>query len=226
MNKVDITVKNAMLGSPGLFPNRMAVLSFIFLNAGGGYFWNKKGEADCVYGMPKPTDKMDMKDLNERMVQAREYGADRSPPLLDNMNFQLAQMKLEKLQRKHVADHIELYATEKTGMFSKTKISDVSMLAVIYSLNGTLLGTLEEPKKLDKEWAQAASEVAEACVQALKTAKAENTLPKGLEGLEARFTKALDTLEPITNSRANQAKVALALKGIWDELKMDEALGL
>ena len=142
------------------------------------------------------------------------------------MNLQLARMKLEKLQRKHLADHIELYATEKTGMFSKTKLSDVSMLSVIYSLNGTLLGTLGAAKKLDKEWAQAAGEVAQACVQALKAAKAENTLPKGLVGLEARFTAVLDTLEPITNSRANAAQVALAFKGMWDDLKMDDALGM
>lgn len=226
MNKVDITVKNAMLGSPGLFPNRLAVLSFILLNAGGGYFWNEKGEADCIYGMPKPTDVMKMDDLDEHMAYARERGADRDPPQPENMNLQLARMKLEKIQREHLAEHIELYATEKTGMFSKTKISDVAILSAISDLDGTLLGTLGDAKHLDKEWAFAASEVAEACVYALKTAKADNTLPNGLDGLEAELTAALDTLEPITNSRANKASVALAFKGMWDDLKMDDALGL
>lgn len=223
MDSVSTTVKNAMLGAPSIFPTRLSVLSFIFLNSGGGYHWNKKGEADCIYGMPKPTDTMNMADLNEQMASAKKRGEEQQTS--PNMNFQLAELKLEKIKRKHVAEHIELYS-QRSDIFAKVSMSDMSMLSMTSDLAGTLFGTLYEPKKLNKEWANAADEVASACLKAVRAAKADGSLPPHMKTMEASLVKALDTLEPITHRRENTAKAALSIQGIWDELKMDDALGL
>lgn len=222
MNSVDTVVKNAMLGSPSIFPNRLSVLSFIFLNAGGGYHWNNAGQADCIYGMPEPTATMRMEDLDERMADAKERAHEDEP---EHMNFQLAETKLHKMQRQHIADHIDLYATHQ-DVFAKMKLSDLTMLTLSSELHGTLLGDIDQPKTLDKEWAMAASEVAHVALKAVREAKKDGELPQHMDKMEGALTKALDTLEPITHARENAAKAALAFKDIWDSLGMDKALGL
>lgn len=223
MNSVTTVVKNAMFGAPNVFPSRLSVLSFIFLNSGGGYYWNKKGEADCAYGMPTPATTMNMTDLNELMAMTRKSGAGRDQQ--EHMNFQLAELKLQKLQRKHIADHIDLYANNR-NTFDDFSLSDVDPLSMTSNLSGTLLGSLSQVKKLNKDWAMAADEIATISLKAVKKAKADKTLPPHMKGMEAALVQALDTLEPVTHVRANTAKAALALKGIWDELGMDQALGL
>ena len=224
MNRVSTVVKNAMLGAPGLFPTRMSVLSFIFLNSGGGYHWSKKGEPDCIYGMPKPAEKMNMADLNELIACTKETGITVGIP--EKMNFQLAELKLQKLRLKHVADNIELYAQHPSDAHANVKISDIPILSTNSNLAGTLLGALDEPKKLDKDWAEAADEVAWACLKAVKTATADGSLPPQMKQMEASLSNALVILEPITHRRANMAKAALALSGMWDDYRLDKALGM
>lgn len=216
MSLVTASVKNHMLSSPSLFPNRLSVLSFVFLNAGGGYHWTSKGELGCIYGLPQNTTVMAMDDLDKMLatVRAREEGP----------SMQEANLELQRLQRAHREKYIDLYADERVQATGLT-FSDIPMLSTVYDLDGTLMSAKGLPENINKEWAVALGEVAHVCLTVLRKAKQDGTLPAPMVGLEAEFVATMDALEPITHAQANRAGAALRLKEIWDNLKMDDAVG-
>lgn len=216
MSLVATAVKNHMLSSPSLFPNRLSVLTFVFLNAGGGYHWNAKGELGCIYGLPENVPSMAMEDLDKILAQTRAgTGA---------VSMHEANLELQRLQRAHREKYIDLYAEECVQATGLT-FEDIPMLSTVYDLDGTLMSSKGLPENLNKEWAVALGEVAQVCLTILRKAKKEGTLPAPMVGLEAEFAATMDALEPITHAQANSANAARRLKEIWDNLKMDDALG-
>ena len=141
MSLVATAVKNHMLSSPSLFPNRLSVLTFVFLNAGGGYHWNTKGELGCIYGLPENVTAMAMDDLDKILAVTR---ADEGKPSMREAN-----LELQRLQRMHREKYIDLYAEER-AMATGLSFHDVPMLSTVYDLDGTLMSAKGLPENLNR----------------------------------------------------------------------------
>ena len=117
MTLVATAVKNHMFASSSLFPNRLRVLTFVFLNAGGGYRWDAQGELSCIYGLPTNVGTMAMDDLNQYLVEIRTRSG--GQPTLQEAN-----LELQQLQRAHRAKYIDLYATDLLVLKYECEIFD------------------------------------------------------------------------------------------------------
>lgn len=195
-----------MLGAPSMFPDRMHVLAFIFLNSGGGYHWNKNGTPGCIYGMPEETNTMNLKDIKgllaDMNAKDKEYGASSSS------GYRRAELELELLTLKHRTKNIDVYASASER--GKKWRPETLFGASFGGLEGTLIGNL--PNKVQKEWAFAADDLATAALVSLRDAKAAGSPYLNHDVLINRLGDALSTLEPITHRRANMAKVIRLLQ--------------
>ena len=168
LNKVDVHVKQLMLGFPSSYPNRMSVLASELLNPGGGYYWNALGELDCHYPSSKSTaTKMDMRDANAELKTAKtelQGALGTSGEALAQRR--LADAQLECIQRRHRAQNIDAYV-QKYELAEPTHADLLHHLDTLYTLDNTVLGHVSDVPHLHLDWAYAVEEVVTACLARL-----------------------------------------------------------
>lgn len=220
MNKVDMHVKQLMLRSPMIFPNRWSVLEHIFLHIGTGYGWNRQGTVTSIYDKKTPMpESIDMSDLDheaqlakESAERFKEFGASMS----ESDRCRSVELGMRRLQREYIGANIDVYACNDIGGRGVNAKLLPSLLASVP------LGQVPTEGKVNRDWALAADEVATKTLQFLAQQLGDDkgaSLPtwqrKQFLELQVQLKAAIDALEPVTKLRAGRQAVAKALQDLF-----------
>lgn len=212
MNKVDLHVKQLMLRSPTIFPNRWSVLEHVFLHIGTGYGWTRQGTMASIYDKKQPMpESMNMGDLDdearsleEGLQRAKAFGVDESTVELHRQ----VELGMRRLQREYIAQHIDVYASSAIGGHA------INARLLPSSLAAVPLGQVPATGKMDRDWALAADEVATKVLQFIGSQLdgRGDSLPasqtKHFGELQEQLRAAIVALEPVTQLRAGRERVA------------------
>ena len=188
MNSVDTVIKNYMLAEPVMFPTRFSVLSYLMLNPNNEYYWNNKGAAACVHGMPRKTDSTGMQvhlgHLAER-IQSMQTEA-RYSPASESTKFRVVQLQAEKAKLEHLAQNIDTYV-ECCYESDCLPLTSIDMLRYIDNVDNTLLGMIAQTPKINTLWGAAAQEVLRICLASLKDAQTSMGLPRKMAKIQSQL---------------------------------------
>ncbi len=112
MDKISALVRKMMLRYPSLYANRFEALAEVLTNS--CYEW-RGGELTEVFPMEPATPATMVKEFEQELAEFREKAAREKCDCLHAFNRRLvieAERKL--LEAKHIADNIEVYATDYT----------------------------------------------------------------------------------------------------------------
>lgn len=216
MNKVDLHVKQLMLRSPTIFPNRWRVLEHVFLHIGTGYGWTRQGTLASIYDKKEPMpESMNMDDLDdearsleESLQRAKAFGVNESTV----ERHQLVELGMRRLQREYIAQHIDVYASFDIGGHA------INARLLPSSLDLVPLGQVPANAKMNRDWALAADEVATKVLQFVGSQlndrgdSLSTSQKKHFGELQEQLRAAIAALEPVTQLRAGRERVARMLQ--------------
>lgn len=188
LNVVDLFVKQKLLGSPGLFGNRLSVLQYLFFTGGNGYFWNDNGT-------------LGSRNKDDEVTEMSFADLDRAPgPIEEATSLLRVNLKEEAAVRKKrlrairvlIAEDIDVYACRNVMLDT---IDVDSILG--WNTESSLIGKAPFDV-LDHAWAKAMMEV---------LSEASRVLREALRIEEQDFSR--ETADPMLLSCHDKIKILI-----------------